>query len=129
MQPATDNSITQNLTKQKYPSMTSKREDICRKFPFKKITKCEEVIDYKIIREIHCKIQANASTIQSELVGGQHGLLGMEMQPATYRTIIGKYFSTRSSHHKQLQCQLIRMQLEFQGTSSFMQPKYTNGAK
>ena len=72
--------------------MTSKPEDICSKFPFKKITKCEEVIDYKIIREIHRKIQENASTIQSELGGGQHGLLGLEMQPATYRTVIGQYF-------------------------------------
>ena len=26
------------------------------------------------------------------LVGGQHGLLGLEMQPSTYRTVIGKYF-------------------------------------
>ena len=32
------------------------------------------------------------STIQSELGGGQHSLLGLAMQPATYRTVIGKYF-------------------------------------
>ena len=70
--------------------MTSKPEDIRRKFPFKKITKCEGVINYKIIREIHRKIQANASTIQSELGGGQHGLLGLAMLPSTYRTIIGQ---------------------------------------
>ena len=72
--------------------MTSKPEDIFSKYPLKKITKCEGVVDYKIIREIHRKIQANASTIQSELGGGQHGLLGLEMQPATYGTVIGKYF-------------------------------------
>ena len=72
--------------------MTSKPEDIRSKSPFKKITKCERVIDYKIIREIHRKIQANASTIQSELGGGQHGILGLIMQPATYRTVIGKDF-------------------------------------
>ena len=71
--------------------MTSKPEDIRRKLFFKKITKCEGVIDYKIIREIHRKIQANASTIQSELGGGQHGLLGMAIKPATYPTVIGKY--------------------------------------
>ena len=57
--------------------MTSKPEDIHSKFSFKKITKCEGVIDYKIIREIHRNIQANVSAIQSELGGGQHGLLGM----------------------------------------------------
>ena len=76
--------------KQKYTSMTSKPEDIRSKSPFKKITKCEGIIDYKIIREIHRKIQANASTIQSELVGGQHGILRTEMQLATYQTVIGK---------------------------------------
>ena len=72
--------------------MTSKTEDIRSKFLFKKITKFEGVVDYKIIREIYSKIQANLSTIQSELGGLQHGLLGMVMQPATYRTIIGQYF-------------------------------------
>ena len=72
--------------------MTSKPEDICSKFPFKKITRCEGVIDYKIICKIHRKIQANASNIQSELRGGKHGLLGLEKQPATYRTVIGKDF-------------------------------------
>ena len=72
--------------------MKSKPEDIHSKSPFKKITKCEGVIDYKIIRKIHRKIQANASTIQSELGGGQHDLLVLAMQPATYQTVIGKYF-------------------------------------
>ena len=72
--------------------MTPKPEDICSRSPFKKITKCEETIDYKIIREIHLKTQANVSTIQSELGGGQHGILRMEMQPSTYCTVIGKYF-------------------------------------
>ena len=72
--------------------MTSKPEDIHSKSPFKKITKWEGVINYKIIREIHRKIQANASTIQSELGEGQHGLLGLAMQPATYQTAIGQDF-------------------------------------
>ena len=78
--------------KQKYPRMTSKPEDICSKFPLKKITKCERVIVYKIIREIHRKIQANASTIKSELGRGQHVILGLAMQSDTYRTVIGQYF-------------------------------------
>ena len=38
--------------------MASKPEDIRGKPPFKKIIKCEGVIDYKIIHKIHCKIQA-----------------------------------------------------------------------
>ena len=45
--------------------MTSKPEDILNKFPFKKKRKYEGVIDYKTIREIHRKIQANALTTQS----------------------------------------------------------------
>ena len=72
--------------------MTSKTEYIRSKFSFKKITKCEGVIDYKIIREIHCKIQANASIIKSEFGGGQHGLLNLAMQPSKYCTVIGQYF-------------------------------------
>ena len=63
--------------------MTSKPEDICRKPPFNTITKFEGVVDYKRIRKIHRKIQANASTIQSELGRGQHGILELEMQQYT----------------------------------------------
>ena len=72
--------------------MTSKPEDICSQFHFKKITKCEGFIDYKIICKIHRKIQAKKSTIQSELGEGQHGLLGLAMKPSTYRTVIGQDF-------------------------------------
>ena len=72
--------------------MTIEPEDICSKPPFKKITKCEGVIDYKTIREIHRKVQADTSTIQSEFGGGQHGLLGIAMEPATCRTVNGHDF-------------------------------------
>ena len=37
---------------------------------------------YQIIRDIHRKIQSNASTILSELGGGHHYLIGMAMNPA-----------------------------------------------
>ena len=70
--------------------MTSKPEYICSKFPYKKIKKYEGVIDYQIIRWIHRKIHANVSTIQSELGGGQPGILRMVMQPATQQTVTGK---------------------------------------
>ena len=72
--------------------MTSKPEYIFSKFLFKKITKYEGIIDYKIIREIDRKLQANASSIQSELGEGQHGILGMTMQPATYQTVTWQEF-------------------------------------
>ena len=74
--------------------MTSKPEDICSKISFNKIKKCEGFIDYKIIRGIHCKIQENTSTIQSELGVGQHGLLGLAMQPFTYQIVTGKEFQS-----------------------------------
>ena len=67
--------------------MIYKPEDICSKPP-PQLKKCEGVIDYKIIRKIHHKIQANASTILSEL----GGLFGMAMQPATYQTGIENDF-------------------------------------
>ena len=43
------------MVKQKYPRMTSKPANIHSKFFFDKITKCEGVVNYKIIRKIHCK--------------------------------------------------------------------------
>ena len=70
--------------------MASQPGDIHRKLPFRKIEKYEGFINYKIIREIHRKIQANISIIQSELGKGHHGLLGLEIQPATYQTVTGK---------------------------------------
>ena len=76
--------------------MTSKPEEICSKFPVKKITKFEGVVDYKIIREVHRRIQENVSTIQSELGRGQYGILGLVMQPATYQTVIGHDFQRLS---------------------------------
>ena len=45
-----------------------------------------------MIREIHRKIQAIASTIQSELEGGHNDILRLEMQPDTCRTVIGQDF-------------------------------------
>ena len=72
--------------------MISKPEDIFRKPPLKKTTKGEGVIDYKVICKIHCKIQATSSTIQLELGGGQHGLLGMAIQPSTYHNVTGQDF-------------------------------------
>ena len=46
--------------------MNYESKDTHSKFPFKKITKFEGVIDYNIIRKIYNKIQANLSTIQSK---------------------------------------------------------------
>ena len=72
--------------------MTSKPEDIRSKYPLKKIKKCEGVVDHNIICIIYLNIQANMSTIQSELGRGQHGILGLEMKPVTYQTVTGQEF-------------------------------------
>ena len=52
-----------------------------------------EVINYKIIHKILRNIQANASTIQSKLGGGHHGLLWLEKKQDTYRTVTGHEFA------------------------------------
>ena len=54
--------------------MTSKLEDICSKFPFKKIKKCEGVINYKIIAKYKQTCQPSSQHWDGE------------------STVIGKYF-------------------------------------
>ena len=77
--------------------MNSKTKGICTKYPFKNITKFEGVIDYNIIREMNHKIQAKISTIQSEICGRHHGLLGIEMKQDTYRIVTDHDF-VRPAH-------------------------------
>ena len=72
--------------------MTSKLKDIHIKSPFNKVTKCERVHYYKILRKIHRKIQSNASTIQSKLGGGNNVIIGMEMQTVTNQIVTGHEF-------------------------------------
>ena len=86
-------------------------------------------MDYKIIRKIHHKIQANMSTIKSELGGVQHGILGMAIQPGIHQTVIEHDLSPWPVPHKQIQCQKIWLQLKLQGTSRIMWPKWNNDAK
>ena len=47
--------------------------DIIRKLPLKRIKTFEGVIEQNTIDKIHHKVQANVSTIQSKLDGGQSG--------------------------------------------------------
>ena len=72
--------------------MTSNLEDIRSKLPFKNEKNSEGIIDYKVICEIHRKIQENTSTVQSEIGRGQHGILNLTIQLATYQTVSGKEF-------------------------------------
>ena len=97
--------------------MTSKPKYISIKSPLNNITKFEGVVEYNIIHEIHCNIQANISTIHSEIGVGQYSLLGLAMQQATYHMVI---------KHKFLRPARMQLQYNDQGASNIMQPKWNS---
>ena len=66
--------------------------DIIRKLPLKRIKTFEGVIEQNTIDKIHHKVQANVSTIQSKLDGGQSGLPGITTQKSTYQMVTGNEF-------------------------------------
>ena len=109
--------------------MTSKPEDIRSKYPLKKIKKCEGVVDHNIICIIYLNIQANMSTIQSELGRGQHGILGLEMQQSHTKQSPGKNFNAWPILQNNLQLLSIHLQPNSQGISNIMRPKWTSGTK
>ena len=84
-----ENSSMQNSAKTKNQELLSNLKIYAADLSSIKL-KIRGVINNKMIRKIYRKIQANVSTNQSDLVGVQHDLLGMAIQPATYRTIIGQ---------------------------------------
>ena len=47
---------------------------------------------FEKIEATHAKIKANAASIQSELGGGAHGLLGIALNPETYLLLTGSQF-------------------------------------
>ena len=68
-------------------------EDILETFHRLIITRQPGMTPYEIIQEKHMRIKSNATSVQSELGGGAHGLLGLALSPAAYRTITGYYFA------------------------------------
>ena len=67
-------------------------ESIIESFPTSNIPSVEGEPDYKTIKEVGKIIITNASSMESELGGGQHGLLGLVVSPTRYNTITGNNF-------------------------------------
>ena len=67
-------------------------ESIIESFSISTIQYIEGELDFKSIKEIEKIIVTNASSIESELGGGQHGLLGLVVSTAQYNTITGHNF-------------------------------------
>ena len=67
-------------------------ESIIESFPTSNIPSVEGEPTYKSIKEVEKYIITNASSIESELGGGQHGLLGLVIPPARCSTVTGHTF-------------------------------------
>ena len=67
-------------------------EAIIESFPTSSIPRIEGEPTYKSIKEVEKIIITNASSIESELGGGSHGLLGLVIPEARYNTITGTNF-------------------------------------
>ena len=67
-------------------------EAIIESFPTSSIPHIEGELTYKSIKEVEKIIITNASSIESELGGGNHGLLGLVIPAARYNTITGTNF-------------------------------------
>jgi len=67
-------------------------ESIIESFPVSTIQCIEGESGFTSIKEIEKIIVTNASSIESELGGGQHGLLGLVVSTARYNTITGHNF-------------------------------------
>ena len=61
-------------------------------FPHQTIPSQPGMPTYETIQETHMLLKANAASIQSELGGGAHGLLGLALSPTAYQTITGSPF-------------------------------------
>ena len=62
-------------------------------FPHPTIPKHTGMPTYETIQSVHRKLKANAASIQSELGGGAHRLLGLTLSNQAYSTITGSNFT------------------------------------
>ena len=67
--------------------MTSTVEKIVDKFPYPTLTPIAGVPDYEALAELHTQSNSNSSSIQSNLGGGNHGLLAITLEPAVLNTL------------------------------------------
>ena len=72
--------------------MNSKPEDIYSKSHFKKIKNVRGSLPTKSSAKSIAKFKQSRQPFSQNWEGGQHGLLELAMQPATYHTVIGQYF-------------------------------------
>lgn len=62
--------------------MASTVEKIVENFPYPTLTPIPGVPDYEALAELHTQVNSNSSSIQSNLGGGNHGLLAVTLEPA-----------------------------------------------
>jgi len=67
-------------------------EEIKEYFPHPHIPAQPGMPTFEIIAAIHRKLKSNAASVTSTLGGGNHGLLGLTILPATYQTVTGHVF-------------------------------------
>ena len=67
-------------------------DDIRNSFPHPTITAITGEPQYDEIRRVHKLLSSNAASVPSQLGGGNHGLLGHTIGPATYMNITGAAF-------------------------------------
>jgi hypothetical protein len=67
--------------------MASTVEKIVENFPYPTFTPIAGVPDYEALAELHTQANSNSSSIQSNLGGGNHGLLALTLEPAVLNTL------------------------------------------
>ncbi len=68
-------------------------ESIGKGFPFLTIAKQPGLPTYETIAEVHLKLKAKAASTVSELGSSAHGLLGLVLSTATYKTLTNVHFN------------------------------------
>ena len=72
--------------------MASTVEKIVENFPYPTLTPIAGVPDYEALAELHTQANANSSSIQSNLGGGNHGLLAVTLEAAVLNTLAATPF-------------------------------------
>ena len=67
--------------------MASTVEKIVENFPYPTLTPIAGLPDYESLAELHTQSNSNSSSIQSNLGGGNHGLLAITLEPAVLNTL------------------------------------------
>ena len=67
-------------------------ESVIESFPNPSIPKFEHEPTYDSIKQVEKYLIENASSIESTLGGGNHGYLGLIMDPAKYQTLTRSLF-------------------------------------